>query len=83
MKVIYAGFEAEFLNSIPGREPPGNHDALAATLMEVAAQRQMLPLVGRANADLIRLEYLVEHYADRVVSFYQEILGDDPRGSRP
>lgn len=62
---------------------PGDHDALVATLTEVAAQRRTLPLVGRANADLIRREYLVEHYVDRVISFYQEILGDDPRGPRP
>jgi glycosyltransferase involved in cell wall biosynthesis len=59
--------------------PPGDDDALAVTLMEVAAERRILPLVGRANADLVRREYLVEHYVDRVISFYQEILGDDPR----
>lgn len=54
--------------------PPGDHDALATALMEVAGQRRMLPLVGRANADLIRREYLVEHYADRVISFYDAVL---------
>lgn len=63
--------------------PPDDHDALAATLMEVADQRRTLPLAGRANADLIRREYLVEHYVDRVISFYEEILGDDPPGPSP
>ncbi|MBF6606037.1 MAG: glycosyltransferase [Chloroflexi bacterium] len=62
--------------------PPGDYEALAATLMEVAAQRRMLPLVGRANANLIRREYLVEHYVDRVISFYHEILGPI-HGTRP
>lgn len=54
--------------------PPGDDDALAATLTEVATQRPMLPLVGRANADLIRREYLVEHYTDRVIAFYNAVL---------
>ncbi len=62
--------------------PPGDHDALVTTLMEVAVQRRILPLVGRANADLIRREYLVEHYTDRVISFYHEIL-DPIHGRRP
>jgi glycosyltransferase involved in cell wall biosynthesis len=55
--------------------PPGDHDALAATLMEVADQRGTLLPIGRANAGLIRREYLVEHYVDRVISFYNDVLG--------
>ena len=55
--------------------PPGDHDALAATLMEIADRRGTLLPIGRANADLIRREYLVEHYVDRVISFYGEVLG--------
>ncbi len=55
--------------------PAGDPSALTATLMEVADQRKMLAFVGRANAELIRREYLVEHYVDRVISFYDEVLG--------
>ena len=55
--------------------PPGDPHALAATLMEVAERRGALLPIGRANADLIRREYLVEHYVDRVISFYNEVLG--------
>ena len=55
--------------------PPGDHHALAATLMEIADRRGPLLPIGRANADLIRREYLVEHYVDRVISFYNEVLG--------
>jgi glycosyltransferase involved in cell wall biosynthesis len=55
--------------------PPGDHDALAATLMEIADRRGTLLQVGRANASLVRREYLVEHYVDRVISFYEEVLG--------
>jgi glycosyltransferase involved in cell wall biosynthesis len=54
--------------------PPGDHDALAATLMEAADRREMLRPIGRMNAELIRREYLVEHYADRVISFYDHVL---------
>jgi glycosyltransferase involved in cell wall biosynthesis len=55
--------------------PPGDHRLLAATLTEVADQRSTLLPIGRSNADLIRREYLVEHYVDRIVSFYDEVLG--------
>ena len=55
--------------------PPGDHEALASTLVEISNQRDRLLPVGRANADLIRREYLVEHYVDRVISFYSEVLG--------
>jgi len=55
--------------------PPGDRDALAATLMEIADRRGTLAPIGRANADLIRREYLVEHYVERVISFYNEVLG--------
>lgn len=57
--------------------PPGDHDALAATLLEIADQRGTLLPIGRANADLIRREYLVEHYVDRVISLYNEVLQPD------
>lgn len=54
--------------------PVGEPAALAATLAEVAGQRAVIASVGRANAELIKREYLVEHYANRVVAFYEEIL---------
>lgn len=57
--------------------PPGDHDALAATLMEIADRRGTLLPIGRKNADLIRREYLVEHYVDRVISFYNQVLQPD------
>jgi hypothetical protein len=38
--------------------------------MEIADRRRALLPIGRANADLIRCEYLAEYYVDRVVSFY-------------
>lgn len=63
--------------------PPGDHEALAAALAQAAEQRGMLSLIGRANADTIRREYLVEHYAERVDSFYREILGCGPHGEGP
>ncbi len=58
--------------------PPGDGDALAAAFTQIAEQRTILAPIGRANAELIRREYLVEHYTDRVASFYREILGSDP-----
>ncbi len=61
--------------------PPGDHEALAATLMEIADRRGTLLSIGRANADLIRREYLVEHYVDRVISFYNQVL--QPEGPLP
>jgi glycosyltransferase involved in cell wall biosynthesis len=61
--------------------PPGDPEALAATLTEIANRRGQLRLIGRANADLIRREYLVEHYVDRVISFYDHALLPDE--SRP
>jgi glycosyltransferase involved in cell wall biosynthesis len=54
--------------------PPGDPEALAATLTEIANRRRQLRPIGRANADLIRREYLVEHYVDRVISFYNQVL---------
>jgi glycosyltransferase involved in cell wall biosynthesis len=62
--------------------PVGEPGALTTALEEAAEQRVTLPVVGRANADLIRREYLVEHYAERVDLFYQEILGCGPSGGR-
>jgi len=57
--------------------PPGDHEALAATLMEIADRRGTVLPIGRANADLIRREFLVEHYVDRVISFYNQVLQPD------
>jgi glycosyltransferase involved in cell wall biosynthesis len=54
---------------------PGDHEDLATTLLEIADRRGTLLPIGRANADLIRREYLVEHYVDRIISFYNEVLG--------
>ena len=58
----------------------GEHEALATALEDAAEHRETLSLIGHANADLIRREYLVEHYAERVDMFYREILGCGPRG---
>lgn len=55
----------------------GDHDALAAALIEAAVRRGTLLPIGRANANLIRREYLVEHYVDRVISFYSQVLQPD------
>ncbi len=60
--------------------PAGDHEALAAALSHTAEQRGTLSLIGRTNADIIRREYLAEHYAARVGAFYQEILGRTSRG---
>jgi glycosyltransferase involved in cell wall biosynthesis len=57
--------------------PPGDDDALAATLTEIADRRATLLPIGRSNAHLIRSEYLVEHYVERVISFYNQILQPD------
>lgn len=57
---------------------PGDHLALAAALRNSAEQRTALPLIGRMNAELIRREYLIQHYVDRVISFYNEVLKADP-----
>src|SRR5664280_920100 len=48
---------------------PDDPASLAATMMEVAEQLNTLAQVGRAYAALIRREYLVEHYVDRVILF--------------
>jgi glycosyltransferase involved in cell wall biosynthesis len=55
--------------------PPGDHDALAATLTTVADRRGTLLRIGRSNADLIRREYLVVNYVHRVISFYSHVVG--------
>jgi len=60
--------------------PVGEHEALVTALEEAAEHRETLSLIGHANADIIRREYLVEHYAERVDVFYREILGCGPRG---
>lgn len=60
--------------------PAGEHEALASAVAAAAAEGGMLSLIGRANAEVIRREYLVEHYAQRVDQFYREILGSGPRG---
>lgn len=60
--------------------PAGDDEALASVLRELPQHRGEIKAIGRANADLIRREYLVEHYAERVASFYREILGCGPRG---
>jgi glycosyltransferase involved in cell wall biosynthesis len=60
--------------------PAGEYEALATAVEEAAGHRGTLSLVGRANADTIRRQYLVEHYAERVDVFYREILGCGPRG---
>ncbi len=62
--------------------PVGDADALATVLREAASQRGALSVIGRANADAIRREYLAQHYAQRVDAFYREILGVGPRGER-
>lgn len=60
--------------------PVGDHEALVTALEDAAGHRGALSLIGRANADTIRREYLVEHYAERVDLFYREILGCGPSG---
>jgi glycosyltransferase involved in cell wall biosynthesis len=60
--------------------PPGDPDRLVVALNNAATHQTTLSSIGRANGELVRREYLVEHYANRVVSFYEEILDFDSRG---
>lgn len=61
--------------------PPGKDGVLGAVLGELATQRGPVASIGRANADLIRREYLLDHYTDRIDAFYREILGGRGTGS--
>ena len=59
--------------------PAGDADALGATLMDLADDRGLLPIVGRANAEAIKRDYLLEHYTRRMELFYGEILAGGSR----
>lgn len=55
---------------------PGNVDALEAALRKSLRNPDMIPIVGRRNADLIKSHYTQSHYGEGLMAIYKTLLVD-------
>jgi glycosyltransferase involved in cell wall biosynthesis len=58
--------------------PPGDHDALAAAVVDVLADEALRERRGRAGRELVRERYAWERIAGRLLEIYEDAVAHVP-----